>query len=104
MKSKYTIALSQIVSEHALEIVHRSSDYERVSTSNVNLARPSLQLVGFYDYFEPDRIRLWGNTETAFLATLPPERQTEVVNELFSRRINKSYYWQPKLICHFHQA
>ena len=87
MPSKYSISLHAIVKEHGLKVVYRASDYDSVATSNVNVARPSLQLVGFYDYFEPDRIRLWGNTETAFLATLPPERQAVVVNELFSRKI-----------------
>ena len=87
MEKKYSIRLRRIVAEHDLEIVYRSTDYEEVRTSNVNVARPSLQLVGFYNYFEADRIRLWGNTETAFLATLPPERRETVVNELFSRKI-----------------
>ena len=87
MGKKYSIRLKRIVAEHNLQVVYRSTDYEEVQTSNVNVARPSLQLVGFYNYFEADRIRLWGNTETAFLATLPPERRESVVNELFSRRI-----------------
>ena len=87
MPCTYSILLRRIVEEHDLQIVYRSSDYDRVFTSNVNVARPSMQLVGFYDYFEPDRIRLWGKTERAFLATLPPAQQKSVIDELFSRKI-----------------
>ena len=87
MQSKYSIKLRTIVEEHNLAILYRSSDYDDIQTSNVNVARPSLQLVGFYNYFERDRIRLWGNTETAFLETLEPEQRVEVIDALFSRKI-----------------
>ena len=87
MQSKYSIKLRAIVEEHNLTVLHRASDYDSVQTSNDNVARPSLQLVGFYNYFEPDRIRLWGNTETAFLETLEKTRQEEVIDELFRRKI-----------------
>ena len=87
MQQRYAVKLKQIVREHALEIVFRSSNYENMAIVTPNVARPSLQLVGFYDYFEAERLRLWGKSETAFLATLPPERRTEVVDALFARKI-----------------
>ncbi|MCC8157426.1 MAG: HPr(Ser) kinase/phosphatase [Oscillospiraceae bacterium] len=87
MKPKYTIALKNIVEEHHLEILHRSANYENVRIGNYNVARPSLQLIGFFDYFEADRIRVWGRSESAFLATLSPEMREEVLGQLFSRNI-----------------
>lgn len=87
MQQKYTIKLKQIVREHSLGVVYASSDYEDVEVVSFNVARPSLQLVGFYDYFEAERLRLWGKSETAFLSTLPPERRSKVIDDLFSRKI-----------------
>ena len=84
---KYSIPLKSIVEEQGLGFVYRSTDYKDIRIVNYNVTRPSFQLVGFYDYFEPERVRVWGKSETAFLATLPPERQVEVVDELFSRKI-----------------
>ena len=86
-KQKYYIRLKAIAEEHHLDILYRSSDYEDIRIVNYNVIRPALQLMGFYEYFEPDRVRLWGKSESAFLATLPPDRQYEVVNDLFSRHI-----------------
>ena len=86
-QQKYSVRLKTIVEEHGLKVIHASSDYESVEIVDYNIARPSLQLVGFYDYFQPCRLRLWGKSETAFLATLPEQRQREAVFELFSRKI-----------------
>ena len=87
MKSIYSMRLRELVEEQGLNVAYRSTDYDKITTSNINVARPSLQLVGFFDYFEQDRIRLWGNTETAFIRTLPPERRREVLDGLLSRKI-----------------
>ena len=77
MKSIYSMRLRELVEEQGLNVAYRSTDYDKITTSNINVARPSLQLVGFFDYFEQDRIRLWGNTETAFIRTLPAARWKE---------------------------
>ena len=82
-----SIPLKKIVEAHDLKIVHRSADYENVRVNTFHVSRPSLQLVGFYDYFDADRIRLWGRTENAFLDTLTPERRREIMEALFSKKI-----------------
>ena len=86
-QTKYYVCLKEIVEEHSLRIIYRSTDYEEIRLTNHNVARPSLQLVGFYGYFEAGRLRAWGKSETAFLATLEEAQQEQVVNELFSRKI-----------------
>ena len=73
MAQSYSIKLKKIVEAHNLQIVHKASNYEEVEIGNYNVARPSLQLVGFYDFFEPDRLRIWGKAEEAFLRTTSDE-------------------------------
>ena len=87
MQQRYSMKLRQIVKEQSMEVVFASSDYENVEITSFNVARPTLQLVGFYNYFDPARLRLWGKTETAFLATLEPERREQVIDALFARKI-----------------
>ena len=87
MAQSYSIKLKKIVEAHNLQIVHKASNYEEVEIGNYNVARPSLQLVGFYDFFEPDRLRIWGKAEEAFLRTFDELKQEELINELFSRKI-----------------
>ena len=57
MRSKYTVLLKTIAEEHGLQILHAAKDYEtkRIVTYDVN--RPAMQLAGFYNYFDPERIQ-----------------------------------------------
>ena len=89
---RYSIPLKTIIDNHALQVVHRSSDFDELRIRSYNVARPSLQLVGFYNYFDSERLLLWGKAETAFLKALSTAMQIEVVYTLFSKKI-------PALIC-----
>ena len=92
VKKQYSIRLRRVVETLDLQVVHKASNYETLDVVNYNVARPSLQLVGFYNYFDNERILLWGKAETAFLRALNPVMQTEVVYTLFAKGI-------PALIC-----
>ena len=92
MAKQYSTTLRGIVERQSLEVVHKSTDYDTLRISSYNVARPSLQLVGFYNYFDGDRLLVWGKAETAFLKALSTTMQVEVVYTLFSKKI-------PALIC-----
>ncbi|HUB08932.1 MAG TPA: HPr(Ser) kinase/phosphatase [Myxococcales bacterium] len=57
----------------------------RISSSRVQ--KPGLALAGFLGHLHRERLQVFGNTEISFLATLPPERQAQVVKDLFSADI-----------------
>ena len=54
----------------------------RVTVADVN--RPALQLHGFYEHFEPSRIQVIGNVETAYLSKKTDEEKAESFAKLFS--------------------
>ena len=70
MRSKYTVLLKTIAEEHGRQILHAAKDYEtkRIVTYDVN--RPAMQLAGFYNYFDPERIQIIGRVESTYLDTL----------------------------------
>ncbi len=76
--------LSRLVENFHLEILHKGSDYEtrEITISDVN--RPALQLVGFYDYFEPRRLQILGKAEMTFLRAMDIT-QRRIVFENFLR-------------------
>jgi len=57
----------------------------KVTVADVN--RPALQLHGFYEHFEPSRIQVIGNVETAYLAKKSDEDKAAAFAELFSYEI-----------------
>ena len=70
MRSEYTIPLSQIEQEFALERITVPTDYESVLISTPEVWRPGLALAGLYDIFDKDRISIIGNAEHVFLSGL----------------------------------
>lgn len=87
IQQRYAIKLRQLVEEQDLEVVYRSSNFDNVEIVSYNIQRPSLQLAGFYDYFDVDRVRLWGKSESAFLDTLPDDIHLRAIDDLFSKKI-----------------
>lgn len=87
MRSKYSMKLSKIVEIHELNVVYRSSDFEDVTLWNYNISRPSLQFVGFYDYFSSNRLQLMGKAEEAYLRTLDEQTREERINTYFAHGI-----------------
>ena len=47
----------------------------------------SLAFAGYFRFFHPDRVQIMGETEVSYLQTLPPPRQTEVIDALFAHPI-----------------
>ena len=70
MRSKYTVLLKTIAEEHGLQILHAAKDYETKKIVTYDVNRPAMQLAGFYNYFDPERIQIIGRVESTYLDTL----------------------------------
>ena len=86
MIDTYSIALSALVRDFHLEILHRSTDYDSIRITVEEVARPGLQLAGFFDHYEPMRLQIMGNVEMSFMAQLPQEERIRIYDRLFSYR------------------
>ncbi len=87
MNTKYKVKLKLIAEEHALNVIHASSDYETYTINNYNVSRPALQLAGFYDYFYPGEIQIIGKAEMAYLRTLDETAMEASLDKFFSHRV-----------------
>ena len=75
--------LSDLVDNFGLEILLKGSDYDTRKISILDVNRPALQLVGFYDYFEPKRLQILGRAEMTYLEAMPPEKRRDVFEDFF---------------------
>ncbi len=51
------------------------------------LTRPGIQLTGFFEYFDNDRVQIIGNTENAYLKHLTPQVRENRIRALFKHDI-----------------
>lgn len=87
MDSVFTVKLSKIIQEFNFEPVFLCTDAENIEISCTDLNRPGLHLSGFTKSFEPKRIQMIGNMETAYLSDLTTEVRKERLDSLCSKKI-----------------
>lgn len=82
--ASYSVKLSTVVKEFGLEVLCGNEGYGDTPIVTEDVNRPGLQLTGFFDHFDPERIELLGLVEHTYLAGVSPETRREVFDSLFS--------------------
>jgi len=82
-----SVALTALVKEFQLEVAYAASDYEKIRLTVEDVARPGLQLAGYFDHFEPMRLQVMGNVEVSYIEKLTDEEQAITFDRLFSYKI-----------------
>ena len=86
MGTEYTIPLSQVEKEFALERVTVPADYDTVMVTTPAVWRPGLALSGFYEIFDSDRISVIGNAEHCYLSGLDGETRRQKIIDFIEHR------------------
>ena len=84
MMEIYSVPLTRLVEEFHMEVAYAATDYHAVRLTVEDVARPGLQLAGYFDHFEPVRLQVMGNAEMSFVAKLAPEDRAIRFDRLFS--------------------
>lgn len=87
MAEKFTVSLKKIIDEFHLESIHLPDDPENILIGETDVNRPGLQLMGFYEYFNPERIQIVGKMEFAYLASLDEPTRYERIEMLFAQKL-----------------
>ena len=87
MESLYSVKLGKLIRDFNLEVLRGGEGYEDRAIRTEDVNRPGLQLTGFFDYFDPKRLRVIGRVETTYLAALPPEERLLRFEELLRHDI-----------------
>ena len=79
MADVYTVELSKIIKEFSLETIYMPEDGERIPINLTDVNRPGLQLAGFFDHFEAQRIQIIGKVEYKFLEHMNEEERKNAI-------------------------
>ncbi len=81
------VTITELIDKLGLRNMTPELDTDNVVLIHPDVNRPALQLTGFFDHFDKDRVQIIGYVENAYLDTLTPERRHEVFNDLLSAGI-----------------
>lgn len=87
MKGKNGVPLSSIVEEFSLEVLNKGEHFEQTTIQVPSINRPGLQLVGYYDYFDKNRVQLLGKAEYSYMRTMTTGQRFTFFDSLFSHGI-----------------
>jgi len=75
--------VSEYVKKFDLEVLQQGSDFDTATLTVVDVNRPGLQLLNFYDYFDPRRLQVIGKAEITYLNGLSSEERRKCFDALF---------------------
>ncbi|MBR1750475.1 MAG: HPr(Ser) kinase/phosphatase [Ruminococcus sp.] len=87
MAELFSVSVREIVEENNMELLYTPKDPSELLVYDNDCNRPGLQLMGFYEYFNAERIQICGNMEFAYLASLDADVRRQRIETLFKTRI-----------------
>lgn len=83
----YGVTITEFIEKLGLKNMTPELETDKIVLVHPDVNRPALQLTGFFNHFDKDRVQIVGYVEHAYLDTLTPERRREVYDTLISSKI-----------------
>ena len=79
MNTGFSVTLAKIIKETGLNKFYMPSDPQELLVSSMEINRPGLELTGYMEYFDKERIIIFGNTEYSYLEQFDSDKQYEIL-------------------------
>ncbi len=83
MQDTYSVTFSKIIDAFNPETIYLPELPENIKVVCSRINRPGLQMVGFYDHYEQDRLQIIGKVEHLFMSQLPREELSRRLEDFF---------------------
>jgi len=87
MADRFKVSLKKIIDELSLEVIYTPEETEKIFVDENEVNRPGFQLMGFYEYFNPERIQIVGKMEFAYLSTIDEQTRYDRLKTLMSYKL-----------------
>ncbi len=82
-----SVSVAELVKEYKLKNLTPTVDLADKNINYAEINRPALQLSGFFDYFDSDRLQIIGLVEYTFITKMSPEFRNEILKKIFNYKI-----------------
>lgn len=101
----YAVEMTQMAQRFSLVNLTPGLDLKNRVIDHSELNRPALQLTGYYEYFDAERVQLIGKVEYSYLISLEAEKRRHVFERLFATDIpclivcrGLGYFFEPAIL------
>ena len=81
------ITVTRMIEKMKLENKTPELDTDKTVLPHPEVNRPALQLAGFFEHFDSERVQIIGRVERAYVSTLSEARKLEIFDRLLSSKI-----------------
>jgi len=78
----YTVELIRLIEKMNLENCTPDIDIKKIKITQPEINRPALQLAGFFNHFDAERVQIIGHVEMAYLQQMDEEQRLNVLSRL----------------------
>ena len=83
----FTIPLTKVIDEFSCEKLYEADNINEILIKTSDVNRPALQIVGYYDYFDANRIQVMGKVELTYVEQFSLEKRRRLLEPLFKQGI-----------------
>ncbi|MEG1992964.1 MAG: HPr(Ser) kinase/phosphatase, partial [Acetivibrio sp.] len=83
----YTVNIQKLIDKLHLENLTPDIPLEDNLISQSDVNRPALQLAGYFDYFDNNRIQVIGHVEASYLTTIGHDKELEMMRRIMQHQV-----------------
>lgn len=83
----YKVELTKLIEKMNLENCTPELDTKKIKITQPDVNRPALQLAGFFDYFDSDRVQIIGHVENAYMQKMSGDHGLQVITKLLDYKV-----------------
>lgn len=83
----YTVELTKFIQKMNLEILTPDVNVEEINVSQTDVNRPALQLAGFFDYFDSNRIQVIGQVEYTYMEKMEKDHGVAMMEKIMEYKV-----------------
>ncbi len=83
MEDNYKVSFAKVIDKFGLEVIYLPDLPEKIMISCTRVNRLGLQMVGFYDHYEKERLQIVGKVENLFISQLAKEERDRRLEDFF---------------------
>ncbi|MGF0047860.1 HPr(Ser) kinase/phosphatase [Streptococcus hyointestinalis] len=78
-----SVTVQMLVDKLKLEIAYGDTSHLEKEITTADISRPGLEMTGYFDYYSPERLQLFGMKEWSYLTKITSHNRYQVLSEMF---------------------
>jgi HPr kinase/phosphorylase len=87
MGMTYTVGLDKFIEKMHMENCTPEIDTSQIQISQTDINRPALQLAGFFDYFDSNRIQIIGHVEATYMEKMDQSHGEQMIRRIMEFKV-----------------